>query len=100
MAVQSELTTIILSWAAPASGGASRTGYRIFYQTGGGSEQSVDVGAGATSETLTGLQSGATYNILLLARSDELPSVEFGPVTLALEREYSYAVLERPYNYT
>ena len=99
MAVQSELTTIILSWTAPASGGASRTGYRIFYQTGG-SEQSVDVGAGATSETLTGLQSGATYNISLLARSDELPSVEFGPVTLALEREYNYDVLERPYNYT
>ena len=87
LAVQSGPLTILVSWTAPASGGASRTGYRIFYQTGGDSEQSVDVGAGATSHTLTGLQSGATYSISIVALSNTLPSSVLGPVTVALERE-------------
>ena len=79
MAVQSDLTSIHAFWIAPASGGASRTGYRIFYQTGGDSELSVDVGAGATSHTLTGLQSGATYSISIVALSNTLPSTPDGP---------------------
>ena len=74
MAVQDSLTSILVSWTAPASGGASRTGYRISYQTGGGSEQSVDVGAAATNQTLTGLQSGATYNISIVAVSGSCSS--------------------------
>ena len=79
MAVQDSLTSILVSWTAPASGGASHTSYRIFNQTGGGSEQSVTVGPTATSHTLTGLQSGATYSISIVARSNQLPSARVGP---------------------
>ena len=88
MAVQS-LTSILVSWTAPASGGASRTGYRILYQTGGGSERSVyvDVGAGATNHTLTGLLGGETYNISIVALSDQFPSTAVGLVVTTVERE-------------
>ena len=85
MAVQDNLTSILVSWTAPASGGAIVTGYRISYQTGGGSEQSVDVGAGATSLPLTGLQSGATYSISIVALSNQLPSSVVGPETVTIE---------------
>ena len=84
-AVQDSLTSILVSWTPPASGGASRTGYRISYQIDGGSEQSVDVGATATNHTLTGLQSGATYSISIVARSNQLPSTVVGPVTVTIE---------------
>ena len=88
MAVQSALTNVLVSWTAPASGGASRTGYRIFYQTGGGSEQSVDVGAGATSHTLTRLQSGATYSILIVAVSGPFHSTETSPLIVTFACEF------------
>ena len=84
MAVEASPTSIQVSWTAPASGGASRTGYRISYQTGG-SVQSVDVGAAATSQTLIGLQSGATYSISIVTLSSTLPSTAVGPETVTLE---------------
>ena len=87
MAVQSALTNVLVSWIAPASGGTSRTGYRIFYQTGG-SEQSVDVEAGATDHTLTGLQSGATYSILIVAVSGSFHSTETSPLIVTLACEF------------
>ena len=93
MAVQDGLTSIQVSWTAPASGGASRTGYRISYQTGGGSEQSVDIGATATSHTLTGLQSGATYSISIVALSSTLPSTVVGPEMVILKGEFTFACL-------
>ena len=83
--VQSALTNILGSWTAPASGGASHTGYCIFYQNGGGSEQSVTVGPTATSHTLTGLQSGATYSFSIVALSNQLTSTVVGPVMVTLE---------------
>ena len=86
-AVQDGLTSILVFWTAPASGGATVTGYRISYQTGGGSEQTVDVGAVATSHTLTGLQIGATYSISIEALSSTLPSTVVGPVTVTVEGE-------------
>ena len=89
VAVQSALTSIQVSWTAPASGGASRTGYRIFNQTGG-SEENVDVGPTATSHTLTGLQSGATYSISIVALSSTLPSTVVGPVTVIIEGALLY----------
>ena len=87
MAVQNGLTSILVSWTAPASGGATRTRFRIFYQTGGGSERSVDVGAGATNHTLTGLLGGVTYNISIVALSDQFPSTAVGLVVTTVERE-------------
>ena len=88
MAVQDRLTSILVSWTAPASGGASRTGYRIFNQTGGSSVQTVTVGATATSHTLTtGLQSGATYSISIEALSSQLPSARVGPEMVVVKGE-------------
>ena len=83
-AVQSGPTSILVSWTAPASGGANVTGYRIFNQTGG-SVQSVDVEPTATSHTLTDLQSGATYNISIVTLSSTFPSTVVGPVTVTIE---------------
>ena len=85
MAVQDGLTSILVSWTAPASGGATFTGYRISYQTGGGSEQNVTVGPTATSSTLTGLQSGATYSISIVALSGSRSST-----VVTLEGTYIY----------
>ena len=92
-AVQDSLTSILVSWTAPASGGANVTGYRIFYQIGGGSEQSVPVGASATNHTLTGLQSGATYSISIVALSSTLPSTVVGPETVIIEGVLFLAML-------
>ena len=87
MAVQNSLTSILVSWTAPAPGGASRTSYHISYQTGGGSEQTVDVGTNAIHQTLIGLQSGATYSISIEALSSQLPSARVGPEMVTVEGE-------------
>ena len=89
MAVQDGPTSILVSWTAPASGGDSRTGYRIFYQTGGGSVQSVTVRATAIHRTLTGLQSEViTYSISIVALSNTLPSAVVGPETVEGELQF------------
>ena len=85
-AVQDSLTSVLVSCTAPASGGASHTGYHIFYQTGG-SEQTALATAGATSLRLTGLQIGATYSISIVALSDQLPSARVGPVDVTVSGE-------------
>ena len=72
-----------VSWSAPASG-ATVTGYDIYYETTGGSEQSVTVGAAATEYTLTGLMNGRTYSISIVALSAQLPSILTGPVSVTL----------------
>ena len=92
MAVQSGLTSILVSWTAPASGGATVTGYRIFNQTGGGSVQSVTVGAStsAINHILSGLQSGETYSISIVALSSTFPSTVVGPETVTIEGELLY----------
>ena len=86
-AVQASPTSILVSWTAPASGDANVNGYRISYQTGGGSVQSANASADATNHTLTGLQSGATYSISIVALSSTLPSTVVGPATVIIEGE-------------
>ena len=50
--------------------------------------QSVNVGANAISHTLTtDLQSGATYSISIVARSNQLPSATVGPEMVTLRGE-------------
>ena len=89
MVVQGSLTSILVSWTAPAPGGANVTSYRIFYQTAGGSEQSVDVGPTAISHTLIaiGLQTGATYSFSIVTRSNQLPSATVGPEMVTFRGE-------------
>ena len=88
MAVQLNITALQVSWSAPASG-AIVTGYVIYYETTGGSEQSVTVGAAATEYTLTGLMIGESYNISIVALSGQLPSILTGPVSVTL-REFHH----------
>ena len=54
--------------------------------------QSVDVVATAISNTLTGLQSGATYSISIEARSSELPSTVVGPEMVTLRGELLFSM--------
>ena len=78
-----DATSIQVSWSAPASG-ATVTGYVIYYETTGGTELSVTVGAAATEYTLTGFMIGRMYNILIVALSAQLPSILTGPVSVTL----------------
>ena len=71
MAVQ-EGPSIQLSWNPPTPLGDT-TGYRIYYS--GGSSGSEDISNGSTDNyLLTGLQSGESYDISLVATSQHLPS--------------------------
>jgi len=66
-AVQEGPTGIRVSWTPPTPLGDT-TGYRIFYS--GGSSGSVDVADGSTdNHLLTGLLSGTSYNISIVATS-------------------------------
>ena len=65
-------SSIVISWTAPVSGD-NVTGYRIYYQAEG-DQSSVDVAAGVTEYSITGLCPGLTYNISLVALSVHLPS--------------------------
>ena len=78
-----DATRIQVSWSAPASG-VNVTGYVIYYETTGGSEQSVTVGAGGTEYTLTGLMINKTYSISILALTAQLPSIRTEPVSVTL----------------
>ena len=71
-AVQTSYTSILVFWS-PSS---DATGYRIDYDSNGGDSGSVTVSGGSTDEyTLTGLQNGDTYNITIVAISDQFSSV-------------------------
>ena len=89
-AVQRKSTEVQVnvSWSAPASGAANVTGYVIYNETTGGSEQIVTVGAAATEYTLTGLMIGHTYSISIVALSAQLPSILTGPVSVTLGQQF------------
>ena len=81
--VGSNATSVLLTWTPPSSLGGT-TGYRISF-TGGGNSDSVDVSGGDTnSHTLTGLKSGDTYEISIVATSEHFfsDSVEWETITL------------------
>ena len=82
LAMQASPTSIRVSWTAPVSG-ATVTGYQINYQSVG-EEGSVDVGASEAGVTLDGRSHGLTYNITIVALSQQLPSTVVGPVIVTL----------------
>ena len=82
LAMQASSTSIRISWTAPTSG-ATVTGYQINYQSER-EEGSVNVGASEATVTLDGRSRGLTYNISILALSQQLPSPLAGPVTVTL----------------
>ena len=71
--IQQNITTILLSWIPPIPMGDT-TGYKVIYDDGSYSD-SVTVGDGNTDNVLlTGLVSGASYIISLIATSEHLSS--------------------------
>ena len=71
-AVQDGLTSIILSWT-PSN---DATGYRIYYNSSGGHSGFEDVNGGSTDTyNLSGLQSGGSYTVSIMATSIDPPSI-------------------------
>ena len=69
---QNGLGSLLVSWTPP-SGGADVTGYYIYYQYSM-TLYSVTAEATPTSATITGLITGVTYSINVVANSTTLPS--------------------------
>ena len=68
---QNGLGSLLVSWTPPS--GADVTGYYIYYQYSG-TLYSMTAEADATSATITGLITGVTYSINVVANSTTLPS--------------------------
>ena len=68
--VQVNLTSIRVSWTQPAT----VTGYQVYWSGDGGADSGdIIVGAGDTDVTITGRTPGLTYDITIVALSDQLP---------------------------
>ena len=84
-----ELDSVQVSWTPP-SGEPTVTGYIIYYQQqdGGhtGSKMAEDT---ATTATITGLMTGATYSITMVATSSTLPSTVTAAETISIGMIYS-----------
>ena len=80
--MQASPTSIRVSWTVLISG-ATVTGYQINYQSER-EEGSVNVGASEVTVTLDGRSRGLTYNITIVALSQQLPSPVVGPVIVTL----------------
>ena len=71
---QNGVDSVQVSWTPP-SGEPTVTGYIIYYQQqDGGHNGSVMAGANAITANITGLMTGATYSITMVATSSTLPS--------------------------
>ena len=71
---QNGLNSLLVSWTL---GEPAVTGYNISYQThDGGHSGSLNVDETATTTIITGLMTGATYSITIVATSNTLPSTE------------------------
>ena len=81
---QNGLDSVLVSWTPP-SGEPDVTGYIIYYQQDGG--QRLSGNAGATDmTTITGLITGATYSITMVATSSTLPSTETTAQTVIISK--------------
>ena len=87
MAVQDGLTSVLVSWTAPASDSSVITDYRITYtRTGGSGPQNVTVtGYSTTSRRLTSLEIGSTYSITIVSLVGTSPSIVEGPVMVTVQ---------------
>ena len=81
---QNGVDSLQVSWTPP-SGEPAVTGYIIYYQQQDGGHYGSEVaGATATTATITGLMTGATYSITMVATSSTLPSTVTGAVTITI----------------
>jgi uncharacterized membrane protein len=80
--VLEDATSVELTWSPPSPLGDT-TGYRISY-TGASSSSETVTGGSTGSYLLTGLQTGETYSISIVATSAHFPSylLEWEPITL------------------
>ena len=78
---------ITVSWSAPPD---HVTGYVIYYQSQRGPVLNETVTGEGETHSLDGLQKGATYNISIVALSQQLPSLLVGPVTVSAGESLSY----------
>ena len=84
-AVQVGLTSFRVSWSPPAT----VTGYRVYWSGGGGSDSgNMSAGAGDTAVTITGRTPELTYNVTIVALSDNLPSPVVGTVMVNLGKSH------------
>ena len=70
---QNGLNSLLVSWT---SGEPAVTGYNISYQTLDGGHSGSVTNETATSTIITGLMTGATYSITIVATSNTLNSTE------------------------
>ena len=81
---QNGLDSVLVSWTPP-SGGPAMTGYIIYYQQqDGGHTGSEIAGATATTASISGLITGATYSITIVVTSTTLSSSEAAPVIITI----------------
>ena len=81
---QNGVNSVQVSWTPP-SGEPTVTGYIIYYQQQDGGHTGSEIAGGtATTATITGLISGATYSITMMATSSTLPSTVTAAVTVTL----------------
>ena len=78
---QNGMGSVQVSWTAP-SGEPTVTGYIIYYQQQDGGH--TVSGATATTATITGLMTGATYSITMVATSSTLSSTVTAAKTITI----------------
>ena len=86
--MQVNVTSITVSWTPPAT----VSGYKVYWNGGGGADTgNMSVGADDTAVTISGLTPGLTYEITLVALSENLPSPAVA-VTVILGEQRSQPV--------
>ena len=85
---QNGLDSVLVSWTPP-SGEPDVTGYIIYYQQDGGQRLSENVGAAATTATITGLITGAIYSVSMMATSSILLSTETAAQTVIIGNNWT-----------
>ena len=81
---QASATSVTVSWTPPTDT-TGVTGYRIYYTENGGSEQSRNVsGTRTNKDTISGLITGSTYSMKIVATSKGISSAVAGPKEIAL----------------
>ena len=81
---QNGVDSVQVSWTPP-SGEPAVTGYIIYSQQQDGGHNGSEVAeATATTATITGLMTGATYSITMVATSSTLPSTVAAAVIITI----------------
>ena len=84
-------SSFIIFWTRQAT----VTGYKVYWSGGGGADSgNMSVEAWSRSVSITGLTSGLTYNITLVALSNHLPSLAVAVIVYTLGETHKYIMTE------